>query len=955
MAERFVYSPKVWVFIKNFNEEIIEVTEYCTGGEINRLLDQVSTAEIRLRNPNKIFTQPGKVAFHPQDPITIFMERSPGYPVQVFTGYLDKTPYLQLFPGVVTLKASCTLKKLLYNYFQLAQPYTLAFFHYCGWDIHEDGIMRPSQGTEGTTPSPTEKAVEKLEKEGKTPFTKTPPNMVPFETIPGSKASNDGSFSRMIAALLYFVADWRDEHIYVEAMPPSVPKLISALWKDFNQAGHEVEEEQLRQYWAAIIGTQSYGSGGGEGNGSAVGKSGNIKDTPSAVKAMSAIAERLKVPPAFVIATSLCETDFSQATIEKESGGAQGWFQFQFEGKAKYAPYPGGQEYTKAESMDTAIATEAFCKAAKVALQANNSLSQKGNWEKWAEAVQRPLAGSYSDRWGAKVTQAEQWLTQYASKSSGAEPTEPEATQPGHSKGVSGTGGLTKIGAIEKRAKEITAEHLEYAWGGGHTSAGSPSVGTDGNFGYDCSGAVAAALASAGYVPTGSSVGASGGFSSYLHNAGFAPGPGQGKPSVTIYYNPDHVWMSINGEYFSADHHGEGAGLHPGNNGFDPGQFTAMHLEPISLNEPYTGAPPPNRAGKQEEKEEAGKPAGSGSTNEIMSAAKASSFLFSEQKVSGSDMTKALMLGGQRALMNVQPVLTMVEQMCQASLRSFQSLPNGDFFAFYPDYFGEFGHREPYWFIYDIEILNGGVDLSDENLVTHTFGTGNPSWPASGEGTELRNELMAGVMTIFEAFQPGILKTDPESRKAPDPHPGVSAIDTQSAQAEAVKFLQRYGARIEKFSSPTVFSSIFESLMAYQRFLLSWSRQFESPFTFTFMPELFPGGKVAFPQHSIQMYVESVTHIWDLEDGFQTIANLIAPAVYRPNKKSEPPAENEDQLPPNMIEAMIEPQRGQVAKFPMPAPQVAQRPKKLKLKKPPNIIRSVEETKLEKAGIGTFK
>jgi hypothetical protein len=46
-------------------------------------------------------------------------------------------------------------------------------------------------------------------------------------------------------------------------------------------------------------------------------------------------------------------------------------------------------------------------------------------------------------------------------------------------------------------------------------------------------------------------------------------------------------------------------------------------------------------------------------------------------------------------------------------------------------------------------------------------------------------------------------------------------------------------------------SPYYEAFLAYQRFCLMWSRQFLTTFEFTFMPELFPGGIVAFPDHGI--------------------------------------------------------------------------------------------------------
>ena len=74
-------------------------------------------------------------------------------------------------------------------------------------------------------------------------------------------------------------------------------------------------------------------------------------------------------------------------------------------------------------------------------------------------------------------------------------------------------------------------------------------------------------------------------------------------------------------------------------------------------------------------------------------------------------------------------------------------------------------------------------------------------------------------------------------------------------------------------------SHYYEMFLAYQTFCLTWSKQFLTRFSFTFMPELFPGGIVSFPEHGIQCYVDEVTHSGTYEAGFTTQANLSAPAA----------------------------------------------------------------------------
>jgi hypothetical protein len=112
--------------------------------------------------------------------------------------------------------------------------------------------------------------------------------------------------------------------------------------------------------------------------------------------------------------------------------------------------------------------------------------------------------------------------------------------------------------------------------------------------------------------------------------------------------------------------------------------------------------------------------------------------------------------------------------------------------------------------------------------------------------------------------------------------------------------------------------------LAYQGFLLAWSNQFQTPFEFTFMPELFPGGKVSFSDHGLQMYVQSVTHQWDFSEGggFTTSAQLTAPA------RMNGAAGDHPELPPDMVQAMVEPIRMAKANPPPKAPVLIVPPRK---------------------------
>lgn len=249
---------------------------------------------------------------------------------------------------------------------------------------------------------------------------------------------------------------------------------------------------------------------------------------------------------------------------------------------------------------------------------------------------------------------------------------------------------------------------------------------------------------------------------------------------------------------------------------------------------------------------------------------------------------ESLSLKGERSLMNDQPLLPFVEQLCKGGLRNFMSMPNGAFFAFIPDYFGGLTGRTPYWEIDDIEILDGEIVLSDDALATHVYIVGDTG-VINGQ-IELAEKMQTfGVVTVFNAFMADFLNgvnspaltdkgktNDTTTKQYIEDEEKVPSL---ANKAKATAFLERYGARPFYEEAPMIRSHYFEAFLAYQMFCLLWSKQFLTTFEFTFMPELIPGGLVAFPQHGLQCYIDEVQHTGDYSSGFRTRANLSAPAA----------------------------------------------------------------------------
>lgn len=1045
--QRLVYSPKAYVFIKDKDGVVRNVSDFVVSGSVTRRINQVSSAEIELRNPDKIFTNPKTgVPFMPMDPITIYLERLYGHPVRVFTGYLDKTPYYQLYPGTIRLEASCTLKRLLYRFFDIALPYTMSFLAEHGWvnangqgrlltpngefaddtkrdggvlvigdslTVGSDSALRKklkgatviSQGSEptawgieqleaqrrlpgtvvmafGTNDSDDEAAFKRLVKKAldivgpdrhlvwvnvwrynsnKTTneisglnivldeLAEENPNMSIVDwasmvrdndvDISDNAHTDSGGYKKRAEAIaqtvggksekaraikikqmtaqegfssigellmdtLVEIGGWDSDHVLIEQLPAELPDRLAGLYDAMMYESQAVKGEfsdmLKKMIGSGALGGSAYGSGGGDGGKMEI--TGELKELEDVIPVMIRSSNRHNIPPEMMIATWLIEWPSFKDT---PGNPHYGWFQWdRKDGPAGSYQYGGVTQSRKNGCYDLGFASDSYAQAA--AGWASKHPDLRNSLLQWTMKVQgvngsnNPL---YPQTWADKLATARNYISKYG-KGTGSSPSTNAATtkrseRKGGNKNEKPSGSGEYVYPLEKKADSVGTP-ADHAGRGGSWQ----------NEGWDL------------FVPVGTKVlsCADGRVTkAYLGTGALTAG---WQISIT----------ADNGEQFFYNLHGGSSSRVQTNDKVTKGQVIGLsgdtngaHLH-WSVNDgwPNRGNVAQQVLGSDVVKGSAGSGGGGGfgggsNTGDVLGDGAAQAFAATLELPGVMEMAEAMALQGHKSLMNDKPLMPFIQQLVEASLRSFQSMPNGDFFAFYPDYFGELYHHPPYWEIDDIEILDGGVDLTDDNLVTHMYVVGDTAAPFSGDA--LSNKMFTtGVVDIFSAF--GIDVVDvrtPDETMTKAEKKGLAksgeagsnnllGVRNLLERDQAVQFLQRYGPRPVVEDMPLVKNHVYEMFLAYQKFMLGWSRQFVTPFTFTFMPELYPGGKVGFPRHSLQMYIEEVTHSFDYSGGFTTTATLSAPSVYAKNA-----ADALENLPPNMVEAIIEPVRGSAA------------------------------------------
>jgi len=256
--KRLVYRPKVWAYVKAGGSQPIDLSPYLVRGRVDRVVNDASTARLTLLNPDFKFTE--NQTFKPMDPITIFMARDIERPVRVFTGFLDDVPYLQLFPGTIELKASCTIKRLMHTYWDPALPFSAYFLNKYGWQQQPDGSMK------------------NIADENKRLLA----NPVGNE-IKAVGQLNDSGLTSVLAGTMQAVGHWDAKDLLIEPLPSTLTDNIEKLYNSYRNERKDTQDA-IRKFLKKFIGDPpkevAGGSGGQTDASSPSGQTANVPKLP---------------------------------------------------------------------------------------------------------------------------------------------------------------------------------------------------------------------------------------------------------------------------------------------------------------------------------------------------------------------------------------------------------------------------------------------------------------------------------------------------------------------------------------------------------------------------------------------------------------------------------------------------------------------------------------------------
>lgn len=870
---RLTYAPKAFVYVRSRNHQnkIFDLTDYVVEGTVDRLVNQKSTASIVLRNSFFQFSPERKDSFFlPMDGITIWLQRLKNKPIQVFTGYLDSVPYWQMFPGNCQITASCTLKRLEHIYFDPTINATTQFFNAMGWNTDgAGGYLNPDFNLHGDDSSG-----------------------IAAET--GAGISNDGGMGNVLKPFLINVCGWDASQIHIADLPPDLPAKAAKLYDTLvaeNQAMVDGLEALMKGFMTLSADDSAASS--------------QTSVQLGVVNKIYKAASDKNVDPVVMTLASMVMTGMDTSYVGPN--GEVGLYA----ARNDKEPQSSGDAVNKlTRTMDSYNVVDGHTVTNEDFFSSPYNAQGASYDGKTAEQMMNPTTATHAFAHKLMLADKDKAFSKAAGKENLLAITEWIAK----AAGVSQKSIAAKVINQHKTAKRLVAAYSGAKIGKNDplltSTAPSPLPAAlkwsdhDAMFSNDSANDLT--VFKKHYANANESLAP---YAYVAHKSGLRlaepPTALKRRPDILCFQDPTRGQEKASQikQFFDWAKTQTGADIVRWENSskkasnptlMDAHKDTEYHHGVEILGAAQQDSWPEGYVYVQVQKVAAyprwdGNPAtGPNESNAVPPGSTTDQNTKGTKQLTFEDIAsiglqaafyaqvnfpgnEALsnQLQGDKALMNDIPVMEGVKQMAGGSMRNFMSLPDGSFCAFYPDYFGG-SDRKAYWAITDIEIINMGIQLNDTSLATHVYVTGaTQNNPGVIDFNDAVNTL--GVVTIQHVFGNGNFISGNIK--------GNSTRDVVSRGLQAYQFLKFYGARPLSVQQPLIKNQFFEFLYAWQLFMYMWASQFQTLCEFTFQPEMMAGGRVAFPDHGLEMYIESVHHQFSYEAGFTTSAVLMAPTT----------------------------------------------------------------------------
>lgn len=812
-----VYTPEVRMYVATSDGMMLDLSQDVVNMNLSRVVDSVSSFSAQIANYQNRY----KGLIGRMDRVVVFMKRIKWQ--QVFAGYITSVPVLQIYPGPMEVTGECTLKRLIHTYWDPGLQASVDLINnivdQATGATGEDDDEDEDEDTGGSDTSTSDD-----------PSTWTwigrPVN--PAKDDPNRPSDSlDSGASKVLKTLLTDVAKWDEDKIHIQSLPKKLQELLADKWNDKEEDYKAAAEEYI---------TYMFGTGSVAGESVVGDGSGSASDID-----------------AFLYAQRMVESNNNYKARSPYSS-ASGAYQYITSTWANYGGY------------STAAAAPPHVQDARAKKDAMTQYNKFKDWEKVAAYHFYPAWANDKSKWNQAPgrgnpsvrTYVNKIMKYFKQKAKSANPAASGGSDSSSSTGESiaftgGPAGENASNGDTKSGKEKVVNPLQ------------PLPKPSSPFGYRNHPISGGRKLHAGVdypAPGGTSIHAA--LSGTIKYSGWMGGYGNvidishGNGLVTRYAHQSKL-IAKKGQSVKA---GDVIGK-VGSTGGSTGNH--LHFEWRVNDKPEN--PVPHLGGAVDV---SGSGEGMAFTGEATGEVDPLRRLFNFLDTYKVPSKAASLFEGEKARLNDEPLMATIQTITKSSMRSFMSAPNGDFIAFYPDYFGHYGTKATLT-LDQVEMKNVYIQASDQNITTHVFTAG-----LIQDLNQFNNETWLQSLGVVTIEQDYIFKEL------------LTLRDEKGEEIDAEDFLKKFGARPLSQQYPQIRTHEFEYFLAVQLFMQKWAAQYATRVELTFMPEIYPGMRIILQGLDVAVYVEAVTHNCDYTNGFTTSVTISSPSAVGSDTSSLP-------------------------------------------------------------------
>ena len=218
-----------------------------------------------------------------------------------------------------------------------------------------------------------------------------------------------------------------------------------------------------------------------------------------------------------------------------------------------------------------------------------------------------------------------------------------------------------------------------------------------------------------------------------------------------------------------------------------------------------------------------------------------------------------------------------LSQLCNGSMRTFTTLPDGSFSAFVPDYFGFFAKatgQDNLITIDDVDLVDYTMNIDHASYKSHIYLLTNEQTQNLYQIGNWSDQSLPNIIRLAESSGTISMQEQPEALSH---FLNIQMCGFQQNAQGFKDLLDKWGIAVDKPTAMYIISHVMTTIEALYLMCKAWANVYKTTLQLAFRPDIMPGMRLKIPAlDNVEVFVDSVTHSWSASSGGSTTVQTTA-------------------------------------------------------------------------------